>query len=68
MRNVFLALFATWAYTTAMTYEPEQQGYSLNDRAGMNHLIERVTIKPKHPGKWPQAKQRTALAELFVSN
>lgn len=74
MRNVFLAFFALLAYTAAMNYEPHQDhrilpvadGYSQNDIAAMNKLIERETVnKPTaHRQAWTMAQSRAALQEL----
>jgi hypothetical protein len=40
-RYVFLSLFAVWATTYAMMYEPETQGYTPAERTSMDRLVAR---------------------------
>lgn len=66
MKYIFLSIFAVFCYTLAMTFEPEQQGYSRSDVSGMNRLIDRETRfkSVSHYKAWSAAESRIALQEL----
>ena len=49
MRCVLLGLFAVLAYTTAMCYQPEPDGYTPAQVRGLSRLIARAVREP-NPG------------------
>ncbi len=66
MRHVFLSLFAVFCYSYAMNYEPEQHGYSQQERAGMAGLVKKATAKPEGSHKrMTEAERAEALKTLF---
>jgi hypothetical protein len=52
MRYIFLSLFAVWATTYAMMYEPEPQGYTQAERTGMGRLVERSVVPQACGDDW----------------
>lgn len=63
---IFLGWLAGFSYTYAMMYEPEETGYSKEERAELAALVERAA-KPKVGPKqaMTEAERREALLELW---
>lgn len=68
MKYILLSLFAVMAYTVAMTYDPEQTGYTKADRDGMDRLVNAVLIEQPiktKKGSMSSQEQRAALQYLW---
>lgn len=65
MRCIILSLFAVMAYSVAMNYEPEQQGYSQHDRDALAKLTEQSVAEQKRHKVLSGSDERAALRYLW---
>jgi hypothetical protein len=60
VRCAFLGFFALLAYTTAMTYEPEQHGYPTAEAKAVGRLVDAGMLY-KAPDNWLKQLQDSSL-------